>query len=77
MGMYEEQVEALHTFLEGKIVESVEPNLESEGTFTLRLRDAAPEGKRGKIWYVRFFGTDMGYWFETRRGANGQWKKCW
>ncbi len=66
-----QEAEALHDFLVGKTVVNVDDSYESEGTFVLELRD-----ETGKVWFARFGGTDMGWWFDTRRGQKGQWQHC-
>jgi len=75
--MYGGPIEKLNELLAGKTVERVEPatGAYEGGQFTLVTRTIRPDGKPGKLFFIRVCGTDLGWWYETRTGTNGKWKE--
>lgn len=76
--MHRGPTDELNTLLTGTTIERVE---EAEGAyeggqFTLVVAQTKPDGKKGKSLHIRVCGTDMGWWFETREGNKGKWKRC-
>jgi len=73
--MYGGPTEDLKKLLTGATIENVTPadGADEGGQFTLVCRKQRPDGKLGKLFYVRVCGTDMGWWYQTRQGTNGKW----
>lgn len=75
--MYGGPVQKLHELLQGRIIENVEDGSDAPegGHFVLATRTVNANGKLGKLEFVRVCGTELGWWYETRTGTKGPWKR--